>query len=195
MVRPKGVRRPQPGEDVGRLKFATREELILTPLSCWAHLSPEQYRERVAGLVEEIEADARAERESRGVQPLGTEAILKQAPHTWPNQTKKSPAPASIRRPRRPARPSGWRTRRSWPPSGRPPTSSRLATAWRGSRWARFRPGYLLCVVILPCRRRWARPQSRPYSLRKMLPASSFDPGGNGGGLSTQREIGLSGAS
>lgn len=28
------------------------------------------------------------------MQPLGVEAILKQAPHTRPNQAKKSPAPA-----------------------------------------------------------------------------------------------------
>ena len=82
------------GEDYGRLQYATEEELILTPLPCWMDLSPEQYQERVADLVEEIEAEARVERERKGLEPLGVEAILKQDPHTRPNQTKKSPVPA-----------------------------------------------------------------------------------------------------
>jgi hypothetical protein len=82
------------GEDFGRLKYAEEEELMLSQLPCWADLTPEQYRERIAELVEEIEAEAQADREARGIEPLGVEAILKQDPHTRPNQTKKSPAPA-----------------------------------------------------------------------------------------------------
>jgi hypothetical protein len=49
--------------------------------------------ERLAELVEEIEEEARVDREARGIEPLGVEAILRQDPHTCPNQTKKSPAP------------------------------------------------------------------------------------------------------
>ena len=82
------------GEDFGRLKYAEEEELVLSQLPCWADLTPEQYRERIAELVEEIESDARADREARGIEPLGAEAILRQDPHDRPNQTKKSPAPA-----------------------------------------------------------------------------------------------------
>ena len=82
------------GENFGRLKYAEEEELVLSPLPCWADLTPEQYRARIAELVEEIEAEARADREARGIAPLGAEAILRQDPHTRPNQTKKSPAPA-----------------------------------------------------------------------------------------------------
>jgi hypothetical protein len=81
------------GEDFGRLKYAEEEELVLSQLPCWADLTPEQYRERIAELVEEIEQEARADREARGVEPLGAEAILRQDPHTCPNQTKKSSAP------------------------------------------------------------------------------------------------------
>ena len=81
------------GEDFGAMKYATREELVLSPLPCWEHLPPEQYRDRVAGLIEQIEAEGRAERESKGVEPLGVEAILRQNPTTRPNKTKKSPAP------------------------------------------------------------------------------------------------------
>ena len=81
------------GEDFGRLKYAEEEELFLSQLPCWADLTPEQYRQRIAELVEEVEAEARADREARGVEPLGVEAILRQDPHARPNQTKKSPAP------------------------------------------------------------------------------------------------------
>jgi len=84
----------QRGEDFGRLKYAEEEELALSQLPCWADLTPEQYRERIAELVEEIEKEARADREARGVEPMGAEAILRQDPHTRPNQTKRSPAPA-----------------------------------------------------------------------------------------------------
>jgi REP element-mobilizing transposase RayT len=82
------------GEDFGRLKYAEEEELKLSQLPCWADLTPEQYRERIAELVEGIEAETRADREARGIEPLGVEAILRQEPHARPNQTKKSPAPA-----------------------------------------------------------------------------------------------------
>src|SRR3954470_24907645 len=41
-----------------RLRFATVETVTLSPLPCWAHLSPDQYRARVASLVESIEAEA-----------------------------------------------------------------------------------------------------------------------------------------
>ena len=51
------------------------------------------YRDLVAGLVQEIDADAAAERKCTGRQPLGAAAILRQHPHTWPNRSKKSPAP------------------------------------------------------------------------------------------------------
>jgi hypothetical protein len=67
--------------------------VILSPLPCWEHLSPEKYRERIAAMVTEIEEDAAAERKGKGVQPLGREAILAQNPHTRPERIKKSPAP------------------------------------------------------------------------------------------------------
>ena len=76
------------GEDFGVMEYATREELVLSPLPCWKHLSAEQYRERVADLVEQIECEGRAERESKGLEPLGVEAILRQNPTTRPNKTK-----------------------------------------------------------------------------------------------------------
>jgi hypothetical protein len=75
-------------------KSCTSEEtVVLSPLPCLRELSAEAYREFVAGLVREIEAEAAAERALTGRQPLGLEAILRQHPHTRPNRTKKSPAP------------------------------------------------------------------------------------------------------
>ena len=83
----------QRGEDSEPRRFASEETVVLSQLPCWRHLSPEAYRERIAGLIREIEADAVAERKLTGREPLGREAILRQHPHTQPNQTKKSPCP------------------------------------------------------------------------------------------------------
>jgi hypothetical protein len=80
------------GEEHGRLTYATEETFVLTRLPCWEHLSTEEYRQRVAALVEEIELDARAARMARQLPVLGVAAILRQRPHTRPNKTKKSPA-------------------------------------------------------------------------------------------------------
>jgi REP element-mobilizing transposase RayT len=81
------------GEDFEPRRYATEETVVLSQLPCWRHLSPEVYRELIAGLVKEIDADAAAERKRTGRGPLGPAAILRQHPHTCPNQTKKSSAP------------------------------------------------------------------------------------------------------
>ena len=81
------------GEDFEPRRFATKETVELSQLPCWRHLSPEVYRELIAGLIREINADAEAERKRTGRGPLGPAAILRQHPHTCPNKTKKSPAP------------------------------------------------------------------------------------------------------
>jgi REP element-mobilizing transposase RayT len=73
--------------------FPSEEIVTLSQLPCWRHLSPEVYRELVAGLVREIESDAAAERKLTGREPLGPEAILRQHPQTRPEKLKKSPAP------------------------------------------------------------------------------------------------------
>jgi hypothetical protein len=44
-------------------------------------------------MVEEIEKEAAADRQSRGIRVLGVKAILAQSPHQKPKRTKKSPAP------------------------------------------------------------------------------------------------------
>jgi hypothetical protein len=67
--------------------------VVLSPLPCWEHLSPEGHKEKIAELVEEIEAEAAEQRESTGKPTLGRAAILKQHPHQRPVRSKKSYAP------------------------------------------------------------------------------------------------------
>jgi hypothetical protein len=81
------------GEAFDRLRYAMRETVVLSPLPCWAHLSPERYRERVAALVAEIEAEAAVRRERTGIRPPGPAAIRAQRPQDRPQRLKKSPAP------------------------------------------------------------------------------------------------------
>ncbi|HEX7180606.1 MAG TPA: hypothetical protein VF756_02100 [Thermoanaerobaculia bacterium] len=84
----------QRGEEIRPRSFAETEVVTLEQLPCWAHLSPESYRERIAGLVQTIEEDAAAERAQIGIEPLSPEAICRQDPKSQPRNTKKSPAPA-----------------------------------------------------------------------------------------------------
>jgi len=77
---------------VTRLQFATAETLSLEPLPCWRNLPAQEIRERIVGLLGEIETEIATERQ--GAKPLGVEAILRQDPHSAPVQSKTSPAPS-----------------------------------------------------------------------------------------------------
>jgi REP element-mobilizing transposase RayT len=81
------------GESFDRYKYATRETVVLEQLPCWAHLSPEEYRRRIAEMVAGIEAAAAAEREQTGLPVLGLKGIRAQRYHDRPGKPKKSPAP------------------------------------------------------------------------------------------------------
>ncbi|MBW8873979.1 MAG: transposase [Acidobacteria bacterium] len=80
------------GEEHGRLKYATAETVILSPIPCWAHLSEEEYRERVASLGKEIEVEAAVAREERGTRVLGAETILARDPLYRPEKLARSTA-------------------------------------------------------------------------------------------------------
>ena len=73
--------------------FASRERLELVPLPCWSHLPREAYRERIAGLVREIERDSDRRIEETGREPLGRARLERQHPHFAPRRVRKSPAP------------------------------------------------------------------------------------------------------
>jgi REP element-mobilizing transposase RayT len=76
-----------------RLDFATPYRLHLEPLPCWAHLPAEEYRKRIAEMVEEIEDQAALQRQLRGLAAKGAAAVLAQEPQAAPERLKKSPAP------------------------------------------------------------------------------------------------------
>ncbi|HEV8578591.1 MAG TPA: hypothetical protein VGX68_05855 [Thermoanaerobaculia bacterium] len=81
------------GKSFDRLKYATEEVLTLDPLPCWKHLSPEQRKAHITGLVAEIEAQAAAAREKKGIPSKGAAAVLLQDPESRPRRSKRSPAP------------------------------------------------------------------------------------------------------
>jgi REP element-mobilizing transposase RayT len=81
------------GQEVAPSQFETPETVTFDPLPCWQHLSPEEQRQRIARLVQEIEAEAATERRKTGKRVLGVAAILAQDPHGHPERPKKEPAP------------------------------------------------------------------------------------------------------
>jgi len=81
------------GEEYGRLQYATAETVILSPIPCWAHLSDDEYRARVASLGEDIEAEGAVAREETGTQVLGAETILARDPLYRPEKLARSTAP------------------------------------------------------------------------------------------------------
>lgn len=74
-------------------EFSEPEFVELTPLPCWQHLTSEDYRARIQGLIDDV-ANETAKRQRRtGRKPLGVSRVLTQSPLQRPNQTTKSPAP------------------------------------------------------------------------------------------------------
>jgi REP element-mobilizing transposase RayT len=74
-------------------QFVTEETVVLSPIPCWAHLTPDQYQARVAALVETIEANSALQRSQSNRSALGVEAILAMDPQHRPAEIAKSPAP------------------------------------------------------------------------------------------------------
>ncbi len=81
------------GQPVDRCEFAEPEEIVLSPLPCWRHLSAEEYGERVAELAEQVEAEAAVERKAQGKAVLGVRATLARDPHHRPETLERRPRP------------------------------------------------------------------------------------------------------
>jgi len=81
------------GEKFDRMKYATREILVLSPLPCWKPLSEEVRRQLVVEMIADIEAEAALRRRRSGSQVLGAAAVRGQHPFDRPARPKKSPAP------------------------------------------------------------------------------------------------------
>jgi REP element-mobilizing transposase RayT len=76
-----------------RLRFATAETVVLSPIPCWSHLPPDVYQARVAALVESIEEEAALRRSQSAQSVVGVEAILAKDPQHRPAKLARSPAP------------------------------------------------------------------------------------------------------
>ena len=80
------------GQDFGRYDFATRYLIGFSPLPAFRHLSPEEYQNRVAGLIREIEEEGERKRDGNPV--AGTDRILSQNPYEPPTRkTQRSTKP------------------------------------------------------------------------------------------------------
>lgn len=76
-----------------RHRYATEETVVLSPIPCWADLTLDRYRARVAALVESIEKAAALRRHQSNGAVLGVKAILAKDPHYRPAKLARSPAP------------------------------------------------------------------------------------------------------
>ncbi len=82
----------QRGLSYGTYDYATRYLVGFAPLPAFRSLSAEEYQERVAELIREIETEGEAARQGRPV--AGVAKILKQNPYEPPTlRTKRSPKP------------------------------------------------------------------------------------------------------
>jgi len=87
------ARRRAGKKTVRAIDFEQPDELVLSPLPCWAHLSPEAYRQQVAALVQDIEAETKARHLREGTRCAGRKAVQKMHPHHRPKKAKESIAP------------------------------------------------------------------------------------------------------
>lgn len=69
------------------------ETLELAPIPCWAELDGEEYRARVAEMIETLENEGERKVEETGKPVAGPSFVQSQDPHFEPNRIKKGPAP------------------------------------------------------------------------------------------------------
>jgi REP element-mobilizing transposase RayT len=73
--------------------FLAEHSLELEPLPCWRHLPAEEYRQRIAEMVDDVEVETARRIFLTGKVPRGPEAIRRQNPLDQAVRPKKSPAP------------------------------------------------------------------------------------------------------
>lgn len=81
------------GREIDPEGFCAEEEVVLTPLPCWAHLSEEEIRDLVRGMIREIETVAASRHRAQGTRPAGVRAILAHHPHERPQKLGRSSRP------------------------------------------------------------------------------------------------------
>jgi len=92
--RTREYRARQRGAAFDRRAFTTRHRVVLSPLPCWRHLTPEEYRRRMEDMVSEVEVEAEHLNRGSNRRPLGSARVCRVHPHDRPRETKRSPAPA-----------------------------------------------------------------------------------------------------
>ncbi len=81
------------GREVDEDNFAEPEEVVLTALPCWCHLSDAECRSAVRSMVQAIEDEAAARHLAARTRPAGVAAILHHHPHERPKDLAHSPRP------------------------------------------------------------------------------------------------------
>ena len=76
-----------------RAEYEQQELLELTPLPCWAHLPPGEYRGKVFRMIEDIATETRARHRRSGTRPLGRRGVLRRHPHRRGPELRRTPAP------------------------------------------------------------------------------------------------------
>jgi REP element-mobilizing transposase RayT len=130
------------GKELSPDKFAFAESVVLSPIPCWTHLPPAQYRKQVKILVGDVEAEAALARQRSGACVLGVQAILTQDPQTRPASVARSPAPL-VHAATKAARKMFYEIYAElWEPSEERPRPSGEAALTRPSRPAASRPRF-----------------------------------------------------
>ena len=80
-------------EDFDPEDFTTKEQLVFSPLPCWAHVASGEYRSRIAEIINRVDEEAMRERQRTGSMSLGVRRILRASPHKRPRRVERSPRP------------------------------------------------------------------------------------------------------
>jgi len=81
------------GKEYGPRDFTVAETVTLARMPCWEDLSSEEVRARVAELIRQVEAEARAQGGDASRSPRALRRLLQLHPHARPARSKRSPAP------------------------------------------------------------------------------------------------------
>lgn len=81
------------GREVDENEFARDEEVLLTPLPCWLHLSEKERRQAAQSMIQAIEEDSALKNRAARSRPAGVGAILRHHPHERPKKLARSPRP------------------------------------------------------------------------------------------------------
>ena len=81
------------GEDRPLSHFQVRERCHLRHLPCWAHLPPDEYRQRIRDMIEEIERETVERHAQENTVPAGQTFVLTRDPEQRPSSVKESIAP------------------------------------------------------------------------------------------------------